>query len=269
MSVNKNALIRYKTIDACLQNRYRKWTLENLVEKCSEALYEYEGIQKGVSLRTVQMDIQMMRSEKLGYNAPIIVLDKKFYTYEDAKYSITKIPLTHQDLNILSEVVKILQQFKGFNHFQAVESMVGRLQHQIHSVKNKQSNVIHFETNEHLLRGYQEKYLYILVDEYQDTSGTQNKLVQQLINYWEKPNVFVVGDDDQSIYRFQGANVENMLAFAEQYQQDLMTVVLTNNYRSTQPILNISKTLIDKNEERLVKQLPGLSKDLLAANARF
>lgn len=126
-----------------------------------------------------------------------------------------------------------------------------------------------FDTNEHLLRGYQEKFLYILVDEYQDTSGTQNKLVQQLINYWEKPNVFVVGDDDQSIYRFQGANVENMLVFAEQYQKDLMTVVLTNNYRSTQPILNISKTLIDKNEERLVKQLPGLSKDLLAANIRF
>jgi DNA helicase-2/ATP-dependent DNA helicase PcrA len=126
-----------------------------------------------------------------------------------------------------------------------------------------------FETNEHLLRGYQEKYLYILVDEYQDTSGTQNKLVQQLINYWEKPNVFVVGDDDQSIYRFQGANVENMLAFAEQYQKDLMTVVLTNNYRSTQPILNISKTLIDKNEERLVKQLPDLSKDLLAANPKL
>jgi predicted DNA-binding transcriptional regulator YafY len=151
MSVNKNALIRYKTIDACLQNRFRKWTLDALVEKCSEALYEYEGIHKGVSQRTVQMDIQMMRSEKLGYNAPIIVLDKKFYTYEDPKYSITKIPLTHQDLNVLSEVVKILQQFKGFNHFQAVESMVGRLQHQIHRVKSKQSNVIHFETNEHLV----------------------------------------------------------------------------------------------------------------------
>lgn len=151
MSVNKNALIRYKTIDACLQNRFRKWTLEQLVEKCSEALYEYEGIRKGVSQRTVQMDIQMMRSEKLGYNAPIIVLDKKYYTYEDAKYSITKIPLTHQDLSVLSEVVKILQQFKGFNHFQAVESMVGRLQHQIHTVKNKQADVIHFETNEYVV----------------------------------------------------------------------------------------------------------------------
>jgi len=124
-----------------------------------------------------------------------------------------------------------------------------------------------FAENEHLLRRYQEQYLYMLVDEYQDTSGTQNRLVEMLINYWDKPNVFVVGDDDQSIYRFQGANVENMLIFASNYQRDLLTVVLTNNYRSTQPILDVSKTIINKNEERLVKQIPGLSKDLIASNS--
>ena len=100
-----------------------------------------------------------------------------------------------------------------------------------------------FEENKNLLANYQERFQYILVDEYQDTSGTQNKLVELLISYWDKPNVFVVGDDDQSIYRFQGANVENMLDFADSYKEDLLTVVLTNNYRSTQPILDISKTL--------------------------
>ena len=123
-----------------------------------------------------------------------------------------------------------------------------------------------FEENKNLLASYQERYQYILVDEYQDTSGTQNKIVELLINYWDKPNVFVVGDDDQSIYRFQGANVENMLSFADSYKAHLLTVVLTNNYRSTQPILDISKSLIDKNVERLVKQLPGLSKELLSSN---
>ena len=126
-----------------------------------------------------------------------------------------------------------------------------------------------FEENKNVLANYQEKFQYILVDEFQDTSGTQNRLVQLLINYWEVPNVFVVGDDDQSIYRFQGANVENMLEFANRYSNDLKTVVLTNNYRSTQPILDISKTLINKNQERLVKQINGLSKDLLAANANI
>ncbi len=126
-----------------------------------------------------------------------------------------------------------------------------------------------FEEHNNVLTSYQEKFQYVLVDEFQDTSGTQNKLVQLLIGYWAKPNVFVVGDDDQSIYRFQGANVENMLDFATNYTKDLMTVVLTSNYRSTQPILDISKTLINKNEERLVKQIDGLSKDLLAANIRI
>ncbi len=126
-----------------------------------------------------------------------------------------------------------------------------------------------FEENKNLLADYQEKFQYVLVDEYQDTSGTQNRLVELLISYWDKPNVFVVGDDDQSIYRFQGASVENMLDFAKNYKDDLVTVVLTNNYRSTQPILDISKTLIDRNDERLVKQIEGLTKDLLSSNDKI
>jgi DNA helicase-2/ATP-dependent DNA helicase PcrA len=123
-----------------------------------------------------------------------------------------------------------------------------------------------FEENKLLLTRYQEQFLYILVDEYQDTSGTQNRLVELLISYWEQPNVFVVGDDDQSIYRFQGANIENMMGFATSYQQDLLTIVLTNNYRSVQSILDISKTLIDRNQERLITQIEGLSKTLLASH---
>lgn len=126
-----------------------------------------------------------------------------------------------------------------------------------------------FEENKNLLANYQERFQYILVDEYQDTSGTQNRLVELLINYWDKPNVFVVGDDDQSIYRFQGANVENMTEFADSYQESLMTVVLTSNYRSTQPILNVSKSLIDRNEERLVKKIEGLTKDLRSSNTKI
>jgi DNA helicase-2/ATP-dependent DNA helicase PcrA len=123
-----------------------------------------------------------------------------------------------------------------------------------------------FQENKDLLAAYRERYQYILVDEYQDSSGTQNKLVSLLIGFWDQPNVFVVGDDDQSIYRFQGANVENMLEFAREYEKELLTVVLTNNYRSTQPILDISRTLIDRNQERLVRQIPGLSKNLVSSH---
>jgi DNA helicase II / ATP-dependent DNA helicase PcrA len=126
-----------------------------------------------------------------------------------------------------------------------------------------------FENNKQLLLNYQERYHYILVDEFQDTSGSQNKLVRLLIDYWKQPNIFVVGDDDQSIYRFQGANVENMEQFCCDYKEDLFNVVLTNNYRSTQPILDISKTLISRNTDRLITKMAGLSKDLVASHAEI
>ncbi len=118
-----------------------------------------------------------------------------------------------------------------------------------------------FEEKRELLAQYQEQFQYLLVDEYQDTSGTQNKLVELLVSYWEEPNLFVVGDDDQSIFRFQGASVDNMLRFLQKYP-NIKTIMLTENYRSIQPILDISKSLIDANNERLIKHIEGLSKIL-------
>lgn len=150
MPINRNALIRYKTIDKCLQNRYRKWTLEDLIDACSDVLYDYEGINKGVSKRTVQADIQMMRSDKLGYNAPIIVVDKKYYAYENPDYSITNIPITEQDLDKLYETVEFLKQFKGFTHFKELDSMVQKLEDHVYSQKISQKPVIDFEKNENL-----------------------------------------------------------------------------------------------------------------------
>lgn len=152
MPINKLALIRYKTIDNCLQNRFRKWTLSDLVEACADALYEYEGISKGIGVRTIQLDIQNMRSEKLGYNAPIIVTDRKYYSYDDRNYSITNIPLTSQDLGTLSEVVEVLKQFKGFNYFQELTGMVTRLEDKLYKQQNKGRSYIDFEKNE-LLKG--------------------------------------------------------------------------------------------------------------------
>ncbi len=123
-----------------------------------------------------------------------------------------------------------------------------------------------FDQNEDLLLDIQERYQYILVDEYQDTSGLQNRILMHLISYWgDRPNCFVVGDDDQSIYAFQGAKVSNMMRFSEIYAQQIQRVVLTQNYRSTQVILDTAKSLIDKNKLRLIHQVEGLSKELMAS----
>ena len=108
MPANKNALIRYKTIDRCLRNRFRLWTIDDLTEACSDALREMEGITKGVSVRTVQGDLQMMRSDKLGYNAPIEVFDRVYYRYADPNYSINEMPLTEDDCRLLQQAVEML-----------------------------------------------------------------------------------------------------------------------------------------------------------------
>ena len=108
-----------------------------------------------------------------------------------------------------------------------------------------------FQKNEYLLSRYQEQFLYFLVDEYQDTNGSQNEILRLLFSFWEKPNVFVVGDDDQSIYRFQGASLSNILDFYDQNlailpeaEQAERIIVLKQNYRSTQEILNVAATTI-------------------------
>ena len=112
MPANKNALIRYKTIDNCLRTRYRRWTLEDLVEACSDALYDMEGITKGVCARTVQMDIQIMRSDKLGYNAPIEVYDSIYYRYAHPDYSIPEMHLHIEDCKLIKQDINLIENKK-------------------------------------------------------------------------------------------------------------------------------------------------------------
>lgn len=126
-----------------------------------------------------------------------------------------------------------------------------------------------FREHANLLQTYQEQFLYIMADEYQDTNGAQNDVLLALADFWHQPNLFVVGDDDQSIYRFQGANVANMTDFVQRYIADLPAddqaeriIVLRQNYRSTEPILRAAAHLIDRNHDRLVNRFEWLSKDL-------
>lgn len=117
-----------------------------------------------------------------------------------------------------------------------------------------------------LLQSLQERYQYFLVDEAQDLNGAQWKVIERLttyVNVPNDPNFFLVGDDDQSIYRFQGANLEHMLQFKDRFPK-ASVVVLTENYRSVQPILDAAGRLIARNDERLIGKIPGLSKDLKA-----
>lgn len=101
-----------------------------------------------------------------------------------------------------------------------------------------------------------EEYQFIMVDEFQDTNGLQASIVDLIMDRQEQPNILVVGDDEQSIYRFQGAVMENIINFSNRYKNKWLTVIpLTENYRSTQTILDASREVIRNNTESLEKAL--------------
>lgn len=123
-----------------------------------------------------------------------------------------------------------------------------------------------------LLEMYQERFQFILVDEFQDTNGSQSELLYTLTQYWQDPNLFVVGDDDQSIYEFQGARLRNILDFYSRYEEaGVRLIVLKENYRSTQAILDRAAATIARNQQRLVNQLTKLhlDKHIVSRNDRF
>lgn len=150
MPANKNALLRYKTIDNCLRNRSREWTLDDLIEACSDALYEYTGKDEYISRRTIQLDIQKMRSSELGYEAPIEVYDRRYYRYSDPDFSITNTPLSESDLRQMGEAVGILKQLSGFAGFAGMEDIVGRLEDHLCAVRHERRPAIYFDSNKRL-----------------------------------------------------------------------------------------------------------------------
>lgn len=115
-----------------------------------------------------------------------------------------------------------------------------------------------FEKNPDVLDYYQERFRYIMVDEYQDTNKAQFRLVGLLARKYR--NLCVVGDDDQSIYKFRGANINNILNFKE-YFPEAEIIKLEQNYRSTQNILNAANSVIRNNAGRMDKKLWTESED--------
>ena len=128
-----------------------------------------------------------------------------------------------------------------------------------------------FKEDQVLLQSYQERYQFILVDEFQDTNGSQNELIHLLTSYWEDPNIFVVGDDDQGIYEFQGARIRNIIDFYERFKAHIRIIVLPENYRSSQAILDSAMISIGNNKQRLINQLQSLelNKTIVSAHKRF
>lgn len=131
MPINRATLIRISTIDKCLQNHYRRWTINDLIDACTDALAEFEGRSNPVSRRTFQNDLALMRSDRLGYNAPIVVRENKYYEYEDPDFSITHLPLNDEGLDALNSALDILRQLQCFPQLASSIDTISKLNEQI------------------------------------------------------------------------------------------------------------------------------------------
>jgi DNA helicase II / ATP-dependent DNA helicase PcrA len=146
------------------------------------------------------------------------------------------------------------------------ETYLGRMQTaQLYDFDDMILQVVHtMETRPDLKFNLQEKYQYIMVDEFQDTNLVQARILHNLTDnevHAGRPNILVVGDDDQAIYAFQGADVSNILSFRSAYT-DVALITLTDNYRSAAPVLEAAREVITQGSERLEHYIEELDKTL-------
>ncbi len=120
-------------------------------------------------------------------------------------------------------------------------------------------------TNDDMLRDLQEQYQYVLADEHQDVNGSQNKILELICSYHDNPNIFVVGDEKQAIYRFQGASLENFLYFGDAFE-GVKNISLTRNYRSGQVILDTAHSLIKVDDGPLKDLRVPLSAEVVTSS---
>lgn len=156
------------------------------------------------------------------------------------------------------EVARNEELYRAFQHYEDLKKGAGKLDYgdQISLCLKL------FREKPSILKRYREQFKYILVDEYQDTNYAQNELVRLLVG--EKGNLCVVGDDDQSIYKFRGAAVSNILKFKVDFPKTKQ-VVLTKNYRSNQELLDSCYRLIRNNDPDRLEVRNKINKKLVSA----
>ncbi len=222
-----------------LQNLILELPLESL-KPLNRPLFYIKEVMKAIS------DLKREGVDPQSYQG---LIEQEFSQQPDSRSKVAQIKFARTKqknkelLTIYQEYEKSLRQTLRFDFDDMISLVVSA-----------------FLNDELLLLEYQEQLQYILVDEYQDTNSAQNKVVRLLSSYWgDQANVFVVGDPHQSIYRFQGASLENVFSFVEQYP-NLTLVTLDKGYRCPQPIYDAAHQLIGMNSKAglVDSRLPNL-----------
>ncbi len=152
MATVKHAIVRYIALNKCFSNPYKKFSFENLVEVCNEAIYMEYGDDSGISVRTLREDIKFMRSEE-GYKAPIEVMKDcgkpYYYRYSDTDFSINKQGVNSAEAEQIKSTIIMLSRFKGLPQFDWIDEVVPRLESSF-NLRSGVEGVVSFEQNTEL-----------------------------------------------------------------------------------------------------------------------
>ncbi|MFR9543245.1 MAG: WYL domain-containing protein [Rikenellaceae bacterium] len=152
MATNKHATIRYQALDKCFSNFGRKFFIEDLIDACASAIYDFTGIADGVKRRQIFDDITFMESEE-GYSIPLARHKdglKTYYRYEDKEFSINQQPLSRSESEQLQSTMLMLSRFKGLPQFDWLEESLARFETNFKLEHQDAENIVFFEQNPYL-----------------------------------------------------------------------------------------------------------------------
>lgn len=151
MATNKHAIIRYQALDKCFSNFGRRYYIDDLIDACNDAIYDFTGKKEGIKRRQLFEDIKFMESEA-GYSIPLEKVGdgkKKYYRYLDKNFSINKQPLSQTEAEQLKDTIMMLNRFKGLPQFDWMEEVLARFEDTF-KLKTNVGNVVGFEQNPYL-----------------------------------------------------------------------------------------------------------------------
>ena len=152
MATNKHAVIRYQALDKCFSNFGRRFYINDLIDKCNEAIYDFTGSEDGVKRRQIFDDITFMESEA-GHKIPLERLKdgrKVYYRYRDSDFSINKTPISEYEAEQLKNTITMLNRFKGLPQFEWMGEVMTRIEDTF-KLKGDVNNVVSFEQNPYLM----------------------------------------------------------------------------------------------------------------------
>jgi DNA helicase-2/ATP-dependent DNA helicase PcrA len=249
---------------ACVEAVLRDWpkgrgSMKQLPDLAQIALrLRGEGGTTGAFLAG-SLEQSIARSEEIGKTEPISVWRKKYTTKgEDETIHLKDLeyfPKMRAVAEIYHEYMRLLHERGLYDYDDMIIEVNKAL---------RREGVLRSEL--------EEQYQYILVDEFQDTNDAQMELVRAITSHpvhEERPNVMVVGDDDQAIYKFQGAEISNIIHFRDRTYRDVTTIVLDTNYRSHQGILDYARAIVTQGEDRLERRYGDIAKVLRQGNSNI